>query len=149
MLRAKSMECISLVGMAVGKEKFRADAKQVGSYCFFFFIYFCWTPFKIDILQLQLNGSRVGGLLYIFTSSTTPVLYTKLDCLKGKLTNVVKLAIYISRSCDSTILCYPDHSAEITAKSRKSWENGEIARRRNKPIFGSHEPVFPLSQIFV
>jgi hypothetical protein len=31
MLRAKSMECISLVGMAVGKEKFRADAKQVGS----------------------------------------------------------------------------------------------------------------------
>ncbi|GAV83604.1 HEAT domain-containing protein/DUF577 domain-containing protein/HEAT_2 domain-containing protein [Cephalotus follicularis] len=29
MLRAKSMECISLVGMAVGKEKFREDAKQV------------------------------------------------------------------------------------------------------------------------
>ncbi|RRT37403.1 hypothetical protein B296_00057804 [Ensete ventricosum] len=31
MLRAKSMECISLVGMAVGKEKFRDDAKQVQS----------------------------------------------------------------------------------------------------------------------
>ncbi|KAF3442233.1 hypothetical protein FNV43_RR16149 [Rhamnella rubrinervis] len=29
MLRAKSMECISLVGMAVGKDKFRNDAKQV------------------------------------------------------------------------------------------------------------------------
>ncbi|KAM0052856.1 putative armadillo-like helical, TOG domain, importin beta family [Helianthus debilis subsp. tardiflorus] len=29
MLRAKAMECISLVGMAVGKEKFRNDAKQV------------------------------------------------------------------------------------------------------------------------
>lgn len=29
MLRAKSMECISLVGMAVGKDKFRADAKEV------------------------------------------------------------------------------------------------------------------------
>ncbi|KAK9289466.1 hypothetical protein L1049_007621 [Liquidambar formosana] len=29
MLHAKSMECISLVGMAVGKEKFRDDAKQV------------------------------------------------------------------------------------------------------------------------
>ncbi|KAE8678828.1 Detected protein of confused Function [Hibiscus syriacus] len=29
MLRAKSMECISLVGMAVGKEKFRNDAKEV------------------------------------------------------------------------------------------------------------------------
>ena len=29
MLRAKSMECTSLVGMAVGKEKFRDDAKQV------------------------------------------------------------------------------------------------------------------------
>lgn len=29
MLRAKSMECISLVGMAVGKEKFKDDAKQV------------------------------------------------------------------------------------------------------------------------
>lgn len=31
MLRAKSMECISLVGMAVGKDKFRDDAKQVDS----------------------------------------------------------------------------------------------------------------------
>ncbi|KAL5074443.1 hypothetical protein RYX36_013427 [Vicia faba] len=29
MLRAKAMECISLVGMAFGKEKFRDDAKQV------------------------------------------------------------------------------------------------------------------------
>ena len=29
MLRAKSLECISLVGMAVGKEKFGQDAKQV------------------------------------------------------------------------------------------------------------------------
>ncbi|MBA0803532.1 hypothetical protein Gohar_013734, partial [Gossypium harknessii] len=29
MLRAKAMECISLVGMAVGREKFRDDAKQV------------------------------------------------------------------------------------------------------------------------
>lgn len=29
MLRAKAMECISLVGMAVGKEIFREDAKQV------------------------------------------------------------------------------------------------------------------------
>lgn len=34
MLRAKSMECISLVGMAVGKDKFRDDAKQVQSFNF-------------------------------------------------------------------------------------------------------------------
>lgn len=34
MLRAKSMECISLVGMAVGKEKFRDDAKQVAAMIF-------------------------------------------------------------------------------------------------------------------
>lgn len=32
MLRAKSMECISLVGMAVGKDKFREDAKQVHNF---------------------------------------------------------------------------------------------------------------------
>ena len=38
MLRAKSMECISLVGMAVGKEKFRDDAKQVRH------IYICMKP---------------------------------------------------------------------------------------------------------
>lgn len=31
MLRAKAIECISLVGMAVGKEKFGPDAKQVFS----------------------------------------------------------------------------------------------------------------------
>ncbi|KAL2923922.1 Importin-5 [Bienertia sinuspersici] len=41
MLRAKSMECISLVGMAVGKEKFRDDAKQV-----------------MDVL-MQLQGSQM------------------------------------------------------------------------------------------
>lgn len=29
MLRAKAMECISLVGMAVGRDKFRDDARQV------------------------------------------------------------------------------------------------------------------------
>mmetsp|Transcript_8735 Transcript_8735/g.11822 ORF Transcript_8735/g.11822 Transcript_8735/m.11822 type:complete len:1130 (+) Transcript_8735:104-3493(+) len=29
MLRAKALECLSLVGMAVGKERFRADARQV------------------------------------------------------------------------------------------------------------------------
>lgn len=29
LLRAKALECISLVGMAVGKERFREDAHQV------------------------------------------------------------------------------------------------------------------------
>ena len=29
LLRAKSLECVSLVGMAVGKERFRADAQEV------------------------------------------------------------------------------------------------------------------------
>uniref|UniRef100_A0A7S0VCH6 TOG domain-containing protein n=1 Tax=Polytomella parva TaxID=51329 RepID=A0A7S0VCH6_9CHLO len=32
LLRAKALECISLVGMAVGKEKFRVDANEVMSY---------------------------------------------------------------------------------------------------------------------
>ena len=50
MLRAKSMECISLVGMAVGKDKFRDDAKQVS---------ICWTviyillEFLLDIILLE------------------------------------------------------------------------------------------------
>lgn len=29
LLRAKALECVSLVGMAVGKERFRADAQEV------------------------------------------------------------------------------------------------------------------------
>ena len=29
LLRAKSLECVSLVGMAVGKERFRTDAQEV------------------------------------------------------------------------------------------------------------------------
>jgi hypothetical protein len=64
MLRAKSMECISLVGMAVGKEKFRADAKQVDSD---YFLYtFLLNSSEIDMLHLHLYGSRMGGLfLYI------------------------------------------------------------------------------------
>ena len=32
MLRAKALECISLVGMAIGKERFREDAHQVLQY---------------------------------------------------------------------------------------------------------------------
>lgn len=32
LLRAKALECISLVGMAVGKERFRADARGVMEY---------------------------------------------------------------------------------------------------------------------
>lgn len=39
MLRAKAMECISLVGMAVGKDKFRDDAKQVSYISNFHFNY--------------------------------------------------------------------------------------------------------------
>ena len=42
MLRAKSMECISLVGMAVGKDKFREDAKQVKISLF--------VPHKMNVL---------------------------------------------------------------------------------------------------
>lgn len=47
MLRAKSMECISLVGMAVGKEKFRDDAKQVSD----FFVYACAGEFLSSLLR--------------------------------------------------------------------------------------------------
>ena len=44
MLRAKAVECISLVGMAVGKERFAADAKEV-----------------MDMLmQLQAGGFEAG-----------------------------------------------------------------------------------------
>lgn len=32
MLRAKALECISLVGVAVGKERFREDARQMMNY---------------------------------------------------------------------------------------------------------------------
>lgn len=53
MLRAKAMECISLVGMAVGKDKFKEDAKQVsgkdlssllllGDVLFFFMFCLCF-----------------------------------------------------------------------------------------------------------
>ena len=43
MLRAKSMECISLVGMAVGKDKFRDDAKQVNDNrcCVLYITFYC------------------------------------------------------------------------------------------------------------
>lgn len=42
MLRAKAMECISLVGMAVGKEKFKDDAKQVGDERSKFWLFYSW-----------------------------------------------------------------------------------------------------------
>lgn len=48
MLRAKAMECISLVGMAVGKEKFRDDAKQV---IFNLFLHIIFYFFFIQIIM--------------------------------------------------------------------------------------------------
>jgi importin-5 len=51
MLRAKSMECISLVGMAVGKEKFRNDAKQV-----------TFTNFSFKLSGIALFRFRRGPL---------------------------------------------------------------------------------------
>lgn len=75
MLRAKSMECISLVGMAVGKEKFRDDAKQVSNHnivylfmpfmevtCFFFYAVIFRTFLKVRhclilvLIQLLLSA---------------------------------------------------------------------------------------------
>ncbi len=32
LMRAKALECISLVGMAVGRDRFRSDAQQVMQY---------------------------------------------------------------------------------------------------------------------
>lgn len=50
MLRAKSMECISLVGMAVGKQKFRDDAKQVMIFLLPWFIYIsCCKNFPCQV----------------------------------------------------------------------------------------------------
>lgn len=56
MLRAKSMECISLVGMAVGKDKFRNDAKQVITNIMFSLVivlmmhaFVCWQMYKQKI----------------------------------------------------------------------------------------------------
>ena len=56
MLRAKSMECISLVGMAVGKDKFRNDAKQVIKNIMFSLVivlmmhaFVCWQMYKQKI----------------------------------------------------------------------------------------------------
>lgn len=59
MLRAKSMECISLVGMAVGKEKFRDDAKQViMNHLFYLLILCCGTHFGVrNYASLSYLGS--------------------------------------------------------------------------------------------
>lgn len=53
MLRAKAMECISLVGMAVGKEKFRDDAKQVSwipqiHICACIYLFLCLIWYLVD-----------------------------------------------------------------------------------------------------
>eukprot|EP00698_Gefionella_okellyi_P011181 TRINITY_DN2935_c0_g1_i1.p1 TRINITY_DN2935_c0_g1~~TRINITY_DN2935_c0_g1_i1.p1 ORF type:complete len:1109 (-),score=299.02 TRINITY_DN2935_c0_g1_i1:650-3934(-) len=52
MLRGKSMECISLIGMAVGKEKFQADARDV-------------MDFLVQAQQLQYESDdpQVGYML--------------------------------------------------------------------------------------
>ena len=55
MLRAKSMECISLVGMAVGKEKFRDDAKQVLQ-CASYILNYFYFPIVFDIDMLYIHS---------------------------------------------------------------------------------------------
>ena len=61
MLRAKSMECITLVGMATGKEKFRADANQVGVSCLF--LYFVKQECKFVLCNATLSSfGKIVGL---------------------------------------------------------------------------------------
>jgi hypothetical protein len=55
MLRAKSMECISLVGMAVGKDKFRDDARQVSSLSV---VILCLQFGKKNVLDFLLRITR-------------------------------------------------------------------------------------------
>ena len=87
MLRAKSMECISLVGMAVGKEKFRDDAKQVGLFThtqLFLFLgtwkcFLGWIPLSfMEYLYIRPwdRGECAKGLLLvsIITHFVTTVL---------------------------------------------------------------------------
>jgi hypothetical protein len=59
MLRAKAMECISLVGMAVGKAKFRDDAKQVIFNSFYSMLF---------VVSLFYSDSHVsdGNRVYIY-----------------------------------------------------------------------------------
>lgn len=55
MLRAKSMECISLVGMAVGKDRFRDDARQV-------MLIICMVQFNL----LMLSKLMLYAVIFFF-----------------------------------------------------------------------------------
>jgi len=61
MLHAASIECISLAGMVVGKEKFRADANQVGVSCLF--LYFVKQECKFVLCNATLSSfGKIVGL---------------------------------------------------------------------------------------
>lgn len=66
MLRAKSMECISLVGMAVGKDKFKDDAKQVmiKPSILLFFSPYSWY-FYLAVVLVNINGNFFWHDFYV------------------------------------------------------------------------------------
>ncbi|PPR99750.1 hypothetical protein GOBAR_AA20920 [Gossypium barbadense] len=83
MLRAKSMECISLVGMAFGKEKFRDDAKQVMEVLMSLQGSQMETddPTTSYMLQtLQVFGTRLPPLHECCHASPSPVCSTEARC---------------------------------------------------------------------
>ena len=67
MLRAKSMECISLVGMAVGKEKFRDDAKQVriNSVSYYQCVSMCNMGTILNEFWVGMSSSCSSLILYV------------------------------------------------------------------------------------
>ena len=74
MLRAKAMECISLVGMAVGKEKFREDAKQVVvTFVLHYFPFFFFSSSAV-----RSNFSVLITILLFLSSMICPSLFSHL-----------------------------------------------------------------------
>ena len=62
LLRGKAIECISLIGLAVGAEKVRICIRNMKSYCdFFFFFFFSFVPlFRFSLIFLWMQNNLVN-----------------------------------------------------------------------------------------
>ncbi|MFS8022808.1 putative armadillo-like helical, importin beta family [Helianthus anomalus] len=70
MLRAKAMECISLVGMSVGKEKFRDGAKQVME-----------VLMSLQGSQMETDDPTTSYMLQLLQEPDTEICSSMLDAL--------------------------------------------------------------------
>ncbi|GJS46050.1 importin-5-like protein [Tanacetum coccineum] len=101
MLRAKAMECVSLVGMAVGKDKFRDDAKQVME-----------VLMSLQGSQMEADDPTTNHVLQIMRLTSTDMIVLEDITLGDKRIGIKTSVLEEKATACNMLCCYADELKE-------------------------------------